>query len=79
MKSYDVFQTTHFENGSWVNRLAFYTCTLDLDSINLTTDWRFCEVPGKRKRAKYLGTCKTVFPVVYPIKILSGEFKFISK
>lgn len=55
MKSYDVFQTAHFENGTWVTKLAFYTPNLDLDSIDMTTDWRFCEVPGRRKQAEYLG------------------------
>lgn len=55
---------------TWVKELMFY-CG-DLTDLN-ENDWRICEVPGKRKKVKFLGLSENLnFPIEYPIKLTNG-------
>jgi hypothetical protein len=41
----------------------------DLSNIDLTTDWRFCDVKGKRRNCIFLGFIDNPeFPLKEPIK-----------
>lgn len=56
----------------WKRVLKFYKGDLQKKDINWVTDWRFCEVRDKRKQAKMIGTCRTTFPIKYPLRLTNG-------
>lgn len=58
--------------SQWVTELNFYMGDLQTKDIDWETDWRFCEVKNRRKQAKMLGVCKTVFPIKYPLWLTNG-------
>lgn len=54
------FETTFFDTQNivsperkWQTEIRYYKG--DLSSVDVSTDWRFKEVPGKRKESKFLG------------------------
>lgn len=54
----------------WHNQLCFYEG--DLSNVNLSTDFRFKEVSGKRNLAELLGTCTVTFPISFPLTLDNG-------
>jgi len=54
----------------WVKELNFYMG--DMSDEDLTNDYRFREVPGKRKQLRFLGTAETEFPVKFPLTLKNG-------
>lgn len=60
------------EKKKWVTELNFYMGKLE--NIDYKTDCRFCEIKDKRKQIKYLGTCKTKFPIKYPLLLKNGTW-----
>lgn len=70
METYSVFIDERYdvEKKQWNTSLFFMYGKHDLFSqIDFDTDWRFCEVTGKRKKSKLIGDCNTEFPIVYPL------------
>ena len=64
------FKTKVDDKYQWVKKLNFYYG--DLSEENLTNDWRFKEVPERRKQVKFLGTVETEFPVKFPLILNNG-------
>lgn len=55
---YSIFETCHLtkqEDGSvlWITERVYYRG--DLSNVNCEDDWRFTEIKGKRKLAKFIG------------------------
>lgn len=68
---WSVFESCKIKDNVWITELNFYYG--DLSNINLETDLRFKEVKNKRKQAKFLGTCKTTFPIKYQLTLSNGK------
>ncbi len=66
------FKTKINEEVRWVKVLEFFAGDLSKSDIDFATDWRFCEVSGKRKQVKFLGTVETDFPVQFPLTLNNG-------
>jgi len=66
------YRTKVGDQYQWVKSLEFFYGDLSLAGIDFKTDWRFCEVPGKRNQVKFLGTVETDFPIKYPLILDNG-------
>ena len=65
--TWSVFNTLYLEKDKWVQRTRLYMG--DLTKVNITSDWRFNDVEGKRKDCEFLGLIDNPkFPLVLPIK-----------
>lgn len=47
------FEVEHYKENHWEKSSCYYLG--DLSHVDLATDWRFKEVPDKRKQAKFMG------------------------
>lgn len=56
----------------WEKERNFYYGDLSKRDINWHTDWRFKEVPDKRKQVIFLGTVTTKFPIEFPLVLDNG-------
>lgn len=60
------------EHGGWKIELNFYEG--DLSEIDYSSDWRFNEVPKRRKESVFLGTITNpTFPIEYPLYLDNGK------
>lgn len=72
---YSVFEKINFvsidknKKVTYLKELIFYHGRINPDTKN---DWRFKEVPNKRKELILLGYCNIELPVVYPLILDSG-------
>ena len=65
----------------WVKHLAFYwgdaiAKAIRAGELDISTDWRFKAVDGKRKQDVLLGVTQTKFPIAYPLEIDGGDTVF---
>lgn len=72
MEFCSVTENESLVKGEWIKCHYFYPG--DISDIYNDTDWRFCAVPGIRKKVLFLGTAYVNFPIVYPIKLTNGEY-----
>lgn len=42
------FLCAYFKNGAWIEEIFYYK--VDLNSIDLSNDWRFKKIPNKRNQ-----------------------------
>ena len=72
MEEYSVFKCKRFheKKEQWEEEYLFYkgNCL----GIYTTTDWRFCEVPGKRTLLEYIGKGLLEFPIEFPVELDNG-------
>jgi hypothetical protein len=73
---YSVFEKTYFVNDKWITVLSFYYG--DLSNVDLKTDWRFKEVPNKRKQNVFLGLVELTNednknPFLFPMTLKNGK------
>ena len=64
---HSVFNTTHKTENGWTTERAYYRG--DLSEVDLSSDWRFKAVEGKRKQAEFIGFYYGSFPVNNPVLI----------
>jgi len=59
-------------NGEWGVEYNFYN--MDLSTIVMSDDWRFNEIPNRRKESIFLGIITDPkFPLEYPIYLDNGK------
>jgi hypothetical protein len=64
---WSVFSIEVKEQLTWTTHTRLFMG--DLSNIDLTTDWRFCDVKGKRRNCIFLGFIDNPeFPLKEPIK-----------
>lgn len=74
---YSVFQFQFVQSyedkpSEWVVEKRYFKG--NLSNVNIKTDERFCEIPGKRNYAYFCGLSYLTFPIVHPIEYLvTGE------
>lgn len=67
---YKEFKDMYSKDDLWIKEFIFYKG--NLSNIDVSIDWRFKAVKGKRNQADFLGTCKLVFPIQYPLLLDNG-------
>lgn len=70
--NYTIFKTCFKTEAGWKTEYIFYCGSLGWNT-NTSTDWRFREIEGVRKKADLMGYADIELPAQYPIVLNDGK------